>query len=49
MKYLGKIIMVADNEWLAVVSNLWEARRKWDQLTRVLGREGEDDWTSSQI
>ena len=45
-KYLGFILTAAGNDWTAVVRNLREARRKWLQLTRVLGREGSDALTS---
>ena len=30
----------ADDNWPALVRNLRKARRKWAQMTRVLGREG---------
>ena len=48
-KYLGKILTAADDNWPPVVRNLWKARRKWAQMTRVLGREGDDAQTSGQI
>ena len=48
-KYIGKILMAEDNDWPAVFSNLRKARRKWAIMTRVLGREGEYDWTLGQI
>ena len=38
-KFLGRILMVAYNDWPVVVSNLRKARRNWAQLTRLLGRE----------
>ena len=41
-KYLGRILLVSDNDWAVVVRNLRRARKKWARLTRVLGREGED-------
>ena len=31
-----------DDDWMALVSNLGEARRSWGWLLRVLGREGAD-------
>ena len=37
-KYLGRILPTADDNWPEVVNNLWRARQKWAQLTRVLGR-----------
>ena len=48
-KYLGRVLTAADANWTVVVSNLRKARRKWAQLTRVLGREGVDSWTFGQI
>ena len=37
-KHLGRILPAADDNWPEVVNNLWRARQKWEQLTRVLGR-----------
>ena len=37
-KYIGRILPTADENWPEVVNNLWRARQKWAQLTRVLGR-----------
>ena len=48
-KYLGQIIMAADDDWPAVVRNLRKSRREWARLTRVLGREGIYARTSGQI
>ena len=48
-KNLGRILTAAENGWPAVVSNLRKERRKWAQLIRVLGREGEDAPTLGQI
>ena len=39
-KYLGRIMTAIDNDWPAVVGNLWKARRSWGRLSRELGREG---------
>ena len=39
-KYLGRILMAAENDFLSVVSNLRESRQNWAQLTKVLGIEG---------
>ena len=41
-KYLGRILTATDNDWPAVVGNLGKARRSWECLSRVLGREGTD-------
>ena len=48
-KYLGIILLDADDNWPEMVSNLQRACRKWVRLTRVLSREGVDAWTSGQI
>ena len=48
-KYLGRVILAADDDWPAVVNNLQISWRKWVRLTRVLIREGVDAWTSGQI
>ena len=48
-KYLDQFIAAEDNNWMAVVRNLRRARQKWDQLTRVLIREGAYAWTLVQI
>ena len=48
-KYLGRIITLVDDACPAVDSNLRKARRKWAQLTGVMGREGVDARTSVQI
>ena len=39
-KYLGRVLMAADNNWPAVVVNLWKERKIWAWLARILGREG---------
>ena len=39
-KYLGRLLMYIYNNWLMVVANLRKARKKWDWITRTLGREG---------
>ena len=41
-KYIGLILTAAYNDWPAVVRNLQKAIRKWERLSRVLGREGAD-------
>ena len=32
--------MSSDDDWTAVVGNLWKARKKWVCLSRILIREG---------
>ena len=49
LKYIGRVLLAADNDWPVVVRNLRKARQKWAWLTRVLIREGADAWTSCQI
>ena len=48
-KYLRRVLSEADNNWIAVVSNLRKLWRKWARITRVLSREGADARTSGQI
>ena len=48
-KYLGRLLLEEDKNWPAVLSNLRKARRKWEWMTRVMVREGVDDWTLGQI
>ena len=48
-KYLGRVLLVVDNNCQAVVINLWHARQKWARLTRVLIREGADARTLGHI
>ena len=38
-----------DDDWTAVVRKLRRARKKWEQLSRLLGREGTDALTSGII
>ena len=38
-KSLGRILMASDDDWLAVVGNLRNARREWEGLTSVIGRK----------
>ena len=48
-KYLGRVLAAEDDNWPAVVRNLWRTRQKWARLTQVLIREGEDAQTPGQI
>ena len=49
-KYLGIVLLKADDDWSEVVSNIspgvWQ---KWALLTRVLIREGADACSLGQI
>ena len=38
-----------DDNWTAMVRNLRRARKKWEQLSRLLGREVVDAWNSGRI
>ena len=48
-KYLRRVLSEADNNWIAVVSNLRKVWRKWARITRVLSREGADVQTLGRI
>ena len=39
-RYLGRVLTAREDDWLAVVGNLGKARKSWERLYRVLGREG---------
>ena len=39
-KYLGWVLRAADDNWQAVVGNVWKARKSWAWLTRILVLEG---------
>ena len=39
-KYLGRVLMLGEDDWLAVVGNPKKARKSWSRMTRILGREG---------
>ena len=45
VKYLGRILLESDDDWLEVVRNLRLVQKKWARLTQVLGIEEEDAWT----
>ena len=40
IKYLGRVILAADDDWPAVVKNLSRARKVWSRMLRILSREG---------
>ena len=48
-KYIGRVLLTADNDWPVVVHNLRRASNNWKRLTRVLIREGADAQTLGQI
>ena len=39
-RYLGKVILAADDDWPAVVKNLSRARAIWRRMTLILSRVG---------
>ena len=39
-KYLVRIPMATDENFLAVVANFYKARKKWAWISSVVGREG---------
>ena len=39
-KYLGRLLTYSDGYWPAVVGNMRKARKRWAQMSRILGREG---------
>ena len=43
------MLTAGDDDWLALVGNLGEARKSWGWLSRVLGREGADPKVSGSF
>ena len=39
-KYMGRVLMVADDNWTEVAGNPRKARKSWARMARILGREG---------
>ena len=39
-RYLGRLLMETDDDWLAVSGNTQKARVRWGRLARALGRGG---------
>ena len=39
-KYLRRFLTASDDNWPAVVENIWKASSRWAQLSSILGREG---------
>ena len=40
-KYIGRVMTVSDDDWPEVVVNLRKSRRRWERISRILGRYGE--------
>ena len=39
-QYLGRVLTVGDDDWLAVLGNLGRERKSWGRLSRILRQEG---------
>ena len=48
-KYLGRVLTAADDNWTALVGDLWKARNSWARLARILGREDPSIWISRML
>ena len=44
-RYLGRVLLAANDNWPLVFSNLWKTQWKWVQLARVMSRKGADAQT----
>ena len=38
--YLGRVLRIGDNTWMAVVGNLQKSRKSWVRMMSILSREG---------
>ena len=41
LRYLGRVILAADDDWTAVIRNLSKAHAVWRRMMRILSREEE--------
>ena len=48
-QYLGRILTMTYYDWPAVIGNIQKARRIWDCMLSILGREGEDARTPGRF
>ena len=48
-RYPGRVLTAVDDDWLAVVGNLGEARNSWGRLLRILIREEADPKVSGHF
>ena len=39
-KYLGRVLLTADDDWTVVIQNLTKAWVVWRRITRILSRDG---------
>ena len=45
-RYLGRVILAADDDWPEVVKYLSRARAVWKMMTRIISGYGEEQWVS---
>ena len=43
-KYLGRVLLYADDDWTEVIRNITNYRAVWRRMTRILSREGARPW-----
>ena len=48
-KYFGRVLIASYYDWLAVFDILRKAWSRWEYRSRILGKEGADLWTSSNL
>ena len=46
LKYLVRVLMSLDDDWLEVVGNLQKSRKSWARLPIILGMEGDSPMMS---
>ena len=39
-KYLGRVLLVVDDDWAAVISNISKALKRWGRMLQILGWDG---------
>jgi hypothetical protein len=39
-KYLGRVLVNNDSDWMAIRMNIQKARKRWGQVAQILSREG---------
>ena len=39
-KYLGRVLLMADDDWMTVIRNILKARTVWWIMSKILSREG---------
>ena len=48
-KYLWRFLTTSDENWPAVVANIWKARRIWERFPSILGQDEENLWNSGKL